>query len=235
MAVRARFSGDNSIFKKLNKLKMSEIYNTYPQTFTVPNGAVKFKVVVHDKILSDLANIDIQFNSGDNIAPELTGQIAITSDWGDTLAYCQDEIKQANNQLAIPLYEPIWIQPAETGTATGGQGFRIDGFNLFKDFGIIISEVNDYKNIPKRIDVGTTDYYKNTGYRENGIMNIIGAFNGDLVENTSKFYALMSSPCIKTFTFPDNTSYQVYASLGCQVKEIFQDMATFQMTLNRIV
>lgn len=38
---------------------MSEIFNSYPKTFTVPEGAVKFKVVVHNKALADLSNIDV--------------------------------------------------------------------------------------------------------------------------------------------------------------------------------
>lgn len=189
----------------------------------------------------DLADIEFEGRNfemkcyGEIPSVLFNGLLTLATDWGTFSVYCQDEVKEDNKQLTIPLFVPVWIQPTTTGAATGGTGFRINGFNLYKDFGIVISDVNDYRNTPKRIDVSTTDYYKNTGYRESGIMNIIGAFNGDLVANTSKFYALMSSPGIKTLTFPDNSTYQVYASNGCQIKEIFPNTATFQMTLNRIV
>jgi len=42
---------------------MSEIYNTYPKTFTVPEWAVKFKVVLHNKAVVNLpVNISISRN-----------------------------------------------------------------------------------------------------------------------------------------------------------------------------
>lgn len=46
-----------------------EIINSYPKTFTVPEGAVKFKVVVHDKSLSDLPVIDPQLEKGNRVSP----------------------------------------------------------------------------------------------------------------------------------------------------------------------
>jgi len=51
---------------------MSEIYNSYPKTFTIPEGAVKFKVVVHGKTLADLPNIDINAFQTTLIAEEVT-------------------------------------------------------------------------------------------------------------------------------------------------------------------
>jgi len=162
-----------------------------------------------------------------------SGMIELGADWGTFNVYCQDEVKHDNKQLTIPLYEPKWIQPTVTGTASGGSGFRINGFNLYSDFGIIISEVNDYKNMPKRISVDTTDYYRNAFYRDEGIMNLIGAFYGDIVTNISKFYALMSSEGMKTLLFPDNSEYQVYAADGCKINEVYPNMATFQITLRR--
>ena len=40
---------------------MSEIYNSYPKTFTVPEGAVKLKVVIHNKAVADIP-INISIN-----------------------------------------------------------------------------------------------------------------------------------------------------------------------------
>lgn len=42
---------------------MPEIFNTYPKTFTVPLGAVKFKVVIHNKAVADVPiNVSINRN-----------------------------------------------------------------------------------------------------------------------------------------------------------------------------
>ena len=211
------------------------IYNSYPKTFTAPEGAVKFKMVIHGKGLADLSAINIQLNSGVNVAPNLSGEIAISSQWGNALVYCKDEIKQSDNQIIMPLYEPIWTQPLSAGVPTGGNGFTINGYNVYKDFGMIISEVNDFNNISKRIEVDTTDFYKKSQYREDGTINLIGFFesnlNGTLKENINKFYALMSSEGAKLFVIPGIKTFYVYAADGCQVSDIRDNYASFKMTL----
>ena len=174
---------------------------------------------------------------GDIPAILTTGLLSLGTDWGTFAVYCQDEIKHDKKQLIIPLFEPIWTLATNEVSGTDTSGFRINGYNLSIHFGMTISEVSNLFDIPKRIDVGTTDYYKITQYRESGIINLTGLFeanqNGDLVTNIKKLYSVLISSGIKTFTFPDNSTYQVYAADGCQIKYIYPNMATFSLTLRK--
>lgn len=166
-----------------------------------------------------------------------SGQIELSTPWGSSICYCQDEIKYKERQLIIPLYEPSWIQPAISVTASGGTGFIIDGFNLYKDFGMIISEITDYKNIANRINVETTDYYKKVWFRSESVINISGVFEANsrsILQNISSFFALISSSGVKTLSVPGMESIHVYSSDGCKITNIRDNYASFSITLRQI-
>ena len=98
----------------LDSLVMSEIYNSYPKTFTVPDGAVKFKAAVHDKIISDIP-INISMGRG-----ELSG--TGTSD------YLIDGFDMSNFGLYISSTKDIDSLPelkSQFYTKYGSEGYQI--------------------------------------------------------------------------------------------------------------
>jgi hypothetical protein len=139
--------------------------------------------------------------------------------------------------IEIPFFEPFPVIPTVTGSATGGTGFTIGGFNLKNDFGISITEISENMNIPKRIDVGTTDFYKFTGYREKETIQIDGILEGaDLAgikTNADKFIALMASPGSHVFAYINGNATLTYCADGVQFKEIYPKLATFSLILRK--
>lgn len=110
---------------------------------------------------------------------------------------------------------------ALTLTGTGGTGIRVDDFHLARDFGVIVKSIKGDRNIPKRIEVSTTDTYKNTRYREQSSISLecmLGA--SDLKEAAGKmrqFHALWRQPGTRVLHLTDGRTRSVFVKDGFSV------------------
>ena len=123
---------------------------------------------------------------------------------------CRDEIKvrELGQYLFVQVdfwqnkysLKPITIIPSISGL------FRLDGFDLKRDFGISIAQSNNLLNTAKRIDVGTTEFYEKTNYR--GLREIslrcsmIGNSFADVHNKMNQFQSLIMAPGMRTLATP---------------------------------
>lgn len=126
------------------------------------------------------------------------------------------------------------LQPLST-VATSGQQYSIDGYCLASDFGIFIKSVNSSLDIQKRIDISTTDFYRETRYRELHTMVFSGYMKAQSTQavyhNMMQFHALCMRPGERVFTDINNTINRVYFKDGIQCKIVMDGLLSFELKM----
>lgn len=148
----------------------------------------------------------------------------------DTFKVLQkDEIKVTtykNPYLAlveIPFWEPDYIKKEVTITASGTGEYRLDGYDLNKDFGLYIASDNELYNEAGRIDVETTLTYRNTSFRSAMDKTITcylwGGSLKDMYNRICQFESVCIAPGTRILRV-GNVSHEIYFKSGIDTKVI---------------
>lgn len=124
--------------------------------------------------------------------------------------------------------KPITILPSFTGS------YRLGAFDLLKDFGIIVSELNDTKNVAGRIEVSTTELYTQTQYREQRELSLDAFAKGDsiseLYSKLTQFSALLCAPGFISLTSPAGR-FVVWQRSGFKAQYVAEHVVKFSLKL----
>lgn len=153
--------------------------------------------------------------------------IIITEEYGFNLATVSAKFWQETVEI-----------PALSFIGSGGDGFLLDNYNLYKDFGIVVSERKSNQNTGKRIEVSTTQPYTQTKYRDRTTATLscamIGRDLSDLYLKICQLHALCIKPGLRSLFCPDNTRLSLYFKEGITVKVEHESVLTFDLKM-RIV
>lgn len=123
--------------------------------------------------------------------------------------------------VKVKFWQQIFTPASITITPSGGSSYVMDGFNLYKDFSIVIISRKDFENIGKRIEISTTKPYIQTEYREAHDITLgcsmIGKNINNLYNKISQFNALCISPGIRNLYLRDNEYCCLYFKDGITV------------------
>ncbi|WP_019540577.1 hypothetical protein [Proteiniphilum acetatigenes] len=137
--------------------------------------------------------------------------------------YCKVLVPFWQNNVDL---KPVTITPSGTGE------YRIDNFNLVKDFGIHVGQSNNLQNAAKRIDIQTTEFYIRTNYR--GLRTIdlscsmVGVNFTDIYYKMAQFHSLLMSPGLRTLSIRNNT-FSVYFKDGLTANIIAENIIKFTL------
>ncbi len=162
---------------------------------------------------------------------------------GDFPVILKDEIKVTeylNSNVAIITVE-FWqenITFGSAGTSSGGIGYKLAGYNLKNDFGIVVEKRANDLDVAKRIEVKTTGLYTQTEHRGPRDIQLNCTMISDnltgLVTNMNKFHALLASEGMKTLAFPDGKTHEVYIKDGFQAQIKGNRIAKFYFKLREV-
>lgn len=152
---------------------------------------------------------------------------------------CIDEIKVSKfgiYQTVDVRFRQSEFQLKPLSIAPSGNGrYKLDDFNLNKDFGIFISEAVDFKNIAKRIEVNTSETYLKTQYRGVNSIDVPCFLKGnspmELYDKIMQFWALCMKPDKRQFTTPDFTK-QIYVKDGARAEIISKNILKFSLKIS---
>lgn len=147
---------------------------------------------------------------------------------------CKDEIKvrKAGKYLLVQvdfwqnefIQQPIEVVPSFSGV------FRLDNYDLRKDFGISVSQNNGHLNTAKRIDVKTTEFYERTNYRGQREVSfncsMIGRNFADIYYKMNQLQSILMAPGLRKMTY-QNITFDVYFKDGIKVNVINERILTF--------
>lgn len=130
-------------------------------------------------------------------------------------------------QYRVELFELTSI-----GSASSDSGFAIDNYDLGRDFNVHLSRGNNIDNIAKRIEVQTTEFYKNRHFRDTRDVELVcfmrtGLFT-DVYKNITQLQALMYSPGMHTLKVGQMV-LDVYFKSGMEVKAIYENLLQFTL------
>ncbi len=128
--------------------------------------------------------------------------------------------------------------PALTAQSSGGDGYRIDGFNLLTDFGIRVYKRQDNNDVGKRIETDTTEPYTLTQYRDKGTATfkcyLRGESFADIYAKMTRFHALCASSGLRTLHLPDGAELSGYVKDGFTAKAEHRTKVSFDFKLRLI-
>lgn len=162
------------------------------------------------------------------------------TDWGDFRVIAADEMKVEKVGGKMGLLELSFLQPEVewpelTLPGTGGEGWRLDEWQLEHDLGIRVAGVKNELNLPKRIEVGTTEVYPVTCYRENGTMTLectmLGKDMAGMVRQMGQWHAICALPGLRVLQLPEGDCREVYLKEGFKVNMNGNCMAAFSLKM----
>lgn len=156
----------------------------------------------------------------------------------------RDEIKvkeYSGRRLAIvtaTFWEPEYLVPEVDIQAVASAGYSLDGCGLRETFGIGISGRSDEKSVGKRIEVSTTDTFRQTQYRDKADVTLQCWMKGDgindLYARMRQFHALCAAPGIRMLQLPDGTIARGYVRDGFTAKVVHSNIVKFDFKLRVI-
>lgn len=149
---------------------------------------------------------------------------------------CKDEISVQEIGDYCKVSVPFWQNYVElkpiTITPSGSGDYRLDNYNLIKDFGIYVGESNNLQNAAKRIDVQTTEFYTRTNYRGTRTIDLscsmAGINLGDIYNKMLQLHSLLMSPGIHILSISNNT-FPVYFKDGLTANIIAENIINFTL------
>lgn len=134
---------------------------------------------------------------------------------------CRDEIEVERigeySKVVVKLWQNEFVLSPLTRTPSANGDWRIDDFDLRKDFGVYVSEAANLQNSGKRIEVNTTEFYTKTNYRSTRDVNLNCFMKTDSMSNLyatmKQFQALIMSPGMRTLKVK-NDSFELYFKDG---------------------
>lgn len=153
---------------------------------------------------------------------------------------CRDEIQVRKIDSRYMVSVPFWQDEYEIGyldiNPSASGSFRLDNFDLRRDFGIYVSGSDSLFNKAKRIDIPTTLFYERTNYRGSRDISIMCSMLGnsfaDVYESMKRFHSLLMAPGMRTLVTPNKT-LEVYFKSGMTVRAIKSNILQFNITATR--
>lgn len=138
----------------------------------------------------------------------------LSTDYDTFEVYCKDEIKIVpisvdKYLVTVPFWQEKYVLVPTPSNPSGSGAFRLDNFDLRKDFGIYVGESADLLNTARRIDIQTTDFYERTNLR--GTKDIVlscsmmGYSFGGVHDSMLRFQSLLMTPGMRTLATPKKT------------------------------
>lgn len=147
------------------------------------------------------------------------------------------EYKKNLATVTVKFWQPKVELPDLILQPSSGGLFSIDGYNLYKDFGISLSNLKSGKNQGKRLEANTTSLYTQTKFRDSISLSMSGYMNGELrhlYEQVMQFYTLCMKPGLRSLLLPDKTVHQVYFKDGITAEVIHSKILRLDLKM-RIV
>lgn len=150
----------------------------------------------------------------------------------------KDEIKVEEIGVYCKVEIPFWqdkvdIKPI-TVSQSGVGNYRIDGYDLVKDFGTYIGKSGDIHNTAGRIDVQTTELYTKTKYR--GAWNIglecsmLGNNFSDVYDKMSQLHAVLTGAGSHRLLIRNN-AFKVYFRDGLTASVVSDRLVKFILNI----
>jgi len=172
------------------------------------------KATTRAALITSLANFSANCKTANTTIETGLGTFPVTLTKGITIV----ELSSTIIILEAKFRQFVVSFPSTPGTPTGGTGYRIDGYNLKVDFGIAVLSTAGRKSIPERIEIKTTADYTNAAYGAPRDISMVcfmtAASQAILAAQMGRFQKLLSTPGMRTLTFPDETTASVYAKNG---------------------
>ncbi len=133
------------------------------------------------------------------------------------------EVEEYRRSLLAIVHAPLWEPEVSITTPlslakTPGGSFAIDGWGLRDDFGVIVSAVDAARGIAPRIEIGTTDTYLNTSYRDNRSIKLsccmIGNSPADIYIRMCNLQGVLMTQGLRSITIPGTGTLEGYVVDG---------------------
>lgn len=164
----------------------------------------------------------------------------LSTDYETYDVVCKDEIqvRKIGEQCIVTI--PFWQHTYELSSLdinpSASGSFRLDDFDLRRDFGVYVSESSNLFNTAKRIDIPTTELYERTNYRASRDITLrcsmMGRTLSGVYSNMKRFHALLMAPGMRTLTAP-NKMLEVYFKNGMSVRAATHNILQFNITATR--
>lgn len=164
----------------------------------------------------------------------------LSTDYETYDVVCKDEIqvRKIGEQYIVTI--PFWQHTCELSSLdinpSASGSFRLDNYDLRRDFGVYVSESSNLFNTAKRIDVPTTESYERTNYRASRDITLrcsmMGHSLSGVYTNMKRFHALLMAPGMRTLTAP-NKMLEVYFKNGMSVRAATHNILQFNITATR--
>lgn len=164
----------------------------------------------------------------------------LSTDYETYDVVCKDEIqvRKIGEQYIVTI--PFWQHTYELSSLdinpSASGSFRLDDFDLRRDFGVYVSASGNLLNTAKRIDIPTTQSYERTNYRGSRDITLrcsmMGHTFAGVYNNMKRFHSLLMAPGMRTLTTP-NKALQVYFKNGMSVSAVMSNILQFNLTATR--
>lgn len=175
-------------------------------------AALKSACIACKKLYTDFEEFDVV----------LKGEINIDEWVGLNMAVIDIKFWQQNYNIATL-----------STTTTGGTEYLLDGYNLYKDFGICVSSRKNIESVAKRIEISTTKPYTKSDYREVRDITLSCMMKGnnirELYTKMNQFNSLCISPGIRVLTLRENETIQLYFKDGITVTPRSEKLLDFTL------
>lgn len=140
--------------------------------------------------------------------------------------------------VRVPFWQEETVLPQLTVLPSGGNGFLLDNYDLQRDFGMVVSDFKNSRDIGKRIGVNTTLPYKQTVYRDEPTVSMACAMMGtDLTElyaRMMQFHSLCARPGGRKLVTSDKRTFDLYSKDGIDVRVEHETAITFELKMKII-
>ncbi|NLO71967.1 MAG: hypothetical protein GX102_13690 [Porphyromonadaceae bacterium] len=149
---------------------------------------------------------------------------------------CREEIAVERvgefSKVVVKFWQNDFTLPSLTKTPSNSGDWRIDDFDLQKDFGVYISKATRMHNGGKRIEVSTTEFYTRTNYRSTREIDLHCFMKADtmqeLYSNMRQFQALLIGPGLRKLK-TKNYEFDIYFKDGMRADVVGVNIVEFSV------
>lgn len=140
--------------------------------------------------------------------------------------------------VKVQFWQQVFFPANLTVQPTGGTSYTMDGYNLQRDFGVLISSRSGFENISKRIEISTTKPYTQTIYREARDINLKCVMKerslSELYGKMSQFQAICIAPGVRSLCLRENETISLYFRDGITVTAKTEHLLEFSLKCRTI-
>ena len=154
---------------------------------------------------------------------------------------CKDEVAVQEfgpwRIVTVPFWQEYFELKPLVYSPSGSGDYRLDNFNLNKDFKVLVSEINGSSNMARRIEVQTTEFYQRTNFRSTRAIDLTCVLHAKsattnmfeiIYENMCQFHAALMAPGMRELNLRNN-SFFVYFKDGMSVENVANNIARFNL------